>query len=228
MDQIQQRDLVNRIRDAYRAFRERVDPTWVMGPAAREDKVWLAAAEIVDRFGADPFEYVRFQFDSHNGSFPQYTQLASEWAIENYRNLSKTLRKAQGIAVFERQVETMLAFVTGGSDPDLLLWDHTKEFTATVRVFMCSNNQLENFLAKYGDRARLELEFDRPLRDYIKQHHYDRAKSVIRAGVPDETPGQPTQSSGIPEPLIAGYLVPSGPRRSLSPCNPPSRPYLHG
>ena len=226
MDQMKQRDLENRLRDAYRAFRERSDPTWVMGPSARQDKVWERAAVIVDRFKADPFEYVRFQFDSHHGSAPQYTQLASQWAIENYQRLSRSLRQAQGVAVFERQIETLLGFVSGGSEPDKVLWDEAKEFMAVVRVLMCSDKALEGFLNKYGDQARRELNFDKPLREHINKN-YDRSKSIIREGVSDQNPGESPQVPTIQAPSVAGHLVPTGPRRAMPPSNPPGRTYLH-
>ena len=227
MNESLQRDLESRLRDAYRAFRERRDPSYVMGPSTRQDAVWKRTAEIVDRIGADPFEYIRFQFDSHAGSHPQYKQLASEWAVTNYNNLSKTLRQAQGIVVFERQLETLLACINGGSEPDVLLWDPTKEFSSIVRICMCTNEKLDSFLARFGDHARRELDFDRPLREYINQHYHDRAKSAIRAGVPIETPSQPLESIRVQAAPVAGHLIPTGPRCPVPPRNPPGRPYLH-
>lgn len=212
----EQQEIGRRLTDAYAAFRRKISHNYVMGKRKLFSSVWDEVARLVIKIEADPFEYIRAQFDECEGDFPFIDTLATARAVENYQKLESACRAGIGVSTFRRQVETLSGYARSGMNTDRILMDETKEFAACIRICMVSREKFDLVFARFSGQARREAEFDRPLRAYLLENYHDRALCFIREAIPNTPSGEPIQSSGIPGPLVDRDLVPTGPRLPIT------------
>lgn len=195
------RQIENKLRSRYEELRRKTEPAYAS--SSKSDAIWIKTTEVVDKLGANPWDYIDAQFQACvRQSYPFPNSLYQEQAIRNYEEYQeKKLGQPDQIAACQHMYLDNLQNRVGLSMEDAILHDGV-ELYAWFRCVMAPDSVLPKVLSKYEKAAKTQIEGDSRLRSYLREKYEHRTQLLLR----EKVPAIPTHSlDPLPEPSQVSY-----------------------
>jgi hypothetical protein len=195
------RQIENQLRSRYEELRRKTEPAFAS--SSKSDAVWIKTTEVVDKLGANPWDYIDAQFQACvRKPYPYLNCLYQEQAIRDYHEYrEKRTGQPDQISSCQMMYLDNLQSKVGLSKEDAILHDGV-EFYAWFRCMVAPESVLPKVLSKYGEEAKTQIEGDSRLRSYLRDQYEHRTQLVLR----EKVPTIPTQSfDPLPPPSQVHY-----------------------
>jgi hypothetical protein len=177
------RQIENQLRSRYEELRRKTEPAYAS--SSKTDAIWIKTTEVVDKLGANPWDYIDAQFQACiRQPYPFPNSLYQEHAIRNYQEYQeKKLGLPDQVTACQMMYLDNLQNRVGLSKEEAILHDGV-EFYAWFRCMMAPESVLPKVLSKYEKAAKTQIEGDSRLRSYLKDQYEHRTQLVLREKVP--------------------------------------------
>jgi len=173
-EEVDASSLARKCQRVYECFRGRSAPGYKCGK--KFDSEWFKLANTLIRLKADPVTYLESLFECWGGA-PFVNQLCSPRAqsiYNNYLNKGKTIGELE----FTNQIRYLndaIAFYTKThGEVDNILGLDFVPVKAYIRILLCSEDVLPEFLERYGATAYAEVKANPSIDKYIKDTYVSR------------------------------------------------------